>query len=138
MSVVNSFKKKCIDQVLALGTLKAMILSNVHTTDVDSQEFIDDISANEITGTNYTAGGQSLIGVTTTIDAATDKVKLDCSDIVFANLTISAARYIAYYIDTGTPSTSPIISIIDLGADQDRVAQPLTIEINADGILDLT
>lgn len=138
MPLVNGFKKASIDQVLVLGTIKAMILDNAHSTDIDAQEFIDDVSANEVSGTGYSAGGQALTGVSTSIDTETDAAKLDADDITFSTVTISDARYVAYYVDTGTPSTSRIVSIVDFGSDQNRTAQDLVIQIAAGGILDLS
>ena len=37
-----------------------MLLTNSHSNDPDTQEFIDDVSANQVSGTGYTAGGQLL------------------------------------------------------------------------------
>jgi len=137
MPLVNGFKKASIDQVLALGTLKGMLLDNVHVTDIDADIFIDDVSANEISGTNYSAGGATLSSVTVTQDNTNNKGVLDAADITFSNVTITDARFVAYYVDSGTPGTSPIINIVDFGADESRTAQDLTIQINAGGILDL-
>ena len=138
MAIVNTFKKKAIDEVLGLGTPKAMILNTTHTTNIDTQEFIDDVSTNEVSGTNYTAGGATLASVTVTIDTGTDTVKLDCNDVTYTNITISNAKYVAYYVDTGTPGTSPIINIATFATTEDRTAQDLVLEIAAGGILDLS
>lgn len=137
MPLVNSFKKAGIDLVLAEGTIKAMILNNSHTTNIDTQEFIDDVSANEVSGVGYTSGGQALTGVATSIDTGTDTVKLDADNITFSTVTISNARFVAYYVDTGVPGTSRITNIVDFGSDQSRAAEDLVIEIATGGILDL-
>ena len=133
MALLNNFKKVALDQALALGTLKAMVLNTTHATNIDTQEYIDDVSANEVSGTNYTAGGATVASITTVINTSTDLVTLDFADITYTNITVSNARYVAYYVDTGTPATSPLLNILDFGATENRTAQDLVLEINASG-----
>ena len=133
----NLFKKAMIDAQLALGTPKAMLLTSTHTTDIDTQEFIDDVSANESSGTGYTAGGQALASVTTTLNTGTDTVPLDCADISWATTTISDFRYMAIYVDTGTPATSRIMTIVDFGGTETRTAENIDVTINASGLFSI-
>ncbi len=134
MAVVNSFKKIALDAVLALGTPKVMLLTNAHTTNIDTQDYINDVSSNEISSAGYTAGGATLAGVTSNIDTTNDVVVLDCNDVALTGLT-ATVRFVAFYVDSGTPSTSPILNILDLGSDQALTADDLTISINANGII---
>lgn len=134
MAVVNTFKKKALDAVLALGTPKAMLLTSSHTTNIDTQEYIDDVSANELSSSGYTTGGETLASVTSVINNTTDVVALDAADIVLTGLT-GTVRYVVFYVDTATASTSPIINIVDLGSDQVLSSQDLTLTINSTGIL---
>lgn len=103
--------KKMITTTLALGTPKAMMVKAAYALDQDAHDFINDVSANEATGTGVSAGGVTLSSVTTTIDSATNTVKLDAADITGINATFC---YVVVYVDTGTPSTSPVLSITDL------------------------
>ena len=114
-------------------TIKAMLLTSSHTTDIDAQEFIDDVSANEVSGPGYTAGGFTLGTKTKTVDDANDLVKYDCADQTYTTATITA-RYIAFYKDSGTPGTSPILSIEDLGADKASTAGNWVYTVNASGL----
>lgn len=135
MAVINATKKTMLDNLLALGTLKCAVLSTSHTTDIDTQVFFDDVSANEVSGTNYTAGGATMTSITTVVDTANDVVNLDFADFVFSNITVANMRFICFYVDTGVASTSPILNIEDLGADTSRTAQDLSFTVNASGMI---
>lgn len=103
--------KKAIDRTLALGTPKAMLVSAAYVLNQDTHDFIDDVSANEVTGTGVSAGGVTLSSVTTTLDGASNTVKLDAADITGISATFC---YVVVYVDTGTASTSPVVSITDM------------------------
>lgn len=105
--------KKAIDRALALGTPKAMFLTAAYVMDQDAHDYIDDVSANQATGTGVAAGGVALTSVTTTVDGASNTVTLDAADITGISVTCC---YVVIYVDTGTPSTSPVLTITDLSA----------------------
>ena len=131
MAIITNTKKKMLDDLLALGTLKAMLLDAPHATDVATQNFIDDVSANESAATGYTAGGEVLANVSTTVSGTS--VTLDFDNIVLTGLT-GTFTHIAFYVDTGTPATSPIIDIEDI-TDQNLSSENYTYTVNASGKL---
>ena len=138
MPLVNSYKKSSVDLHLAEGTLKAMLLKTTFAFDADTQVFIDDVSAEEVTGTNYAAGGVAVPSPVTSIDTGTDAAKITSGDITFTNITTNAdVRHVAYYVDTGVPATSKILNIANLGADTSRTAADLVLAQPAGGIFDL-
>lgn len=130
---MNGFKTWTLEQA-AVETIKAMLLTDTHVTDIDTQIYISDVSANEITGTGYTAGGVTMTGVVVTQDNASNVAKLDANDFTLANSTITA-RYIAFYFDSGTPTTSRIISIEDFGSNKISSNGDFTYQVNIDGLL---
>lgn len=109
--------KKMMDAALALGTPKVMFLSASYTLDQDAHDYINDVSTYEVTGTGVSAGGVSLSSVTTTVTGASNTVTLDAADI--GSISVDAC-YAVVYVSTGTPSTSPVLSITDL-SDGDAV-----------------
>lgn len=120
----------------ATDTFKLMLLSASHATDIDAQVFIDDVSANEVAASGtYSAGGVALT-LTSSTDDTNDRGALDATDVSFTSATI-AARYAALYKDTGTPGTSPIVCIYDLGSTITSTAGTFAITINASGLLTL-
>lgn len=103
--------KKALDSVLALGTPKVMFVSSAYVLDQDAHDYINDVSANEVTGTGVSAGGVTLTSATTTVTGTTNTVTLDAADVT--GISVSAC-YAVEYVDTGTPSTSPLLSITDV------------------------
>ena len=133
--IPNGLKKQGIDLILAIGTPKAMLLNNTHVSDIDTQQFIDDVSTNEVSGTGYTAGGQTLTNITSTQDNTNDRVDVDCDDLTWSSLTVSNIRYVVFYVDSGTPATSPILSIQQFPSVENRTVEDLQITIASGGFL---
>jgi hypothetical protein len=142
--VPNSFKGRLMGDTaqistainLATDTVKLMLLTSSHTPDVDAEVFIDDVSANEISASgSYSAGGVTLTKSSST-DDTDDEGVFDATDVSITSATISA-RYAAIYKDTGTPSTSPIICVIDFGSTQTSTGGTFAITFAAEGILNL-
>lgn len=132
----NSFFKHIMNGGIDLDTdtIKVMLLTNSHSNNIDTQEYIDDVSANEVSGTGYSAGGQALANKAVTQDNTDDEGVFDADDLTWSSSSITA-RYAVVYKDTGTPSTSPIVCIIDFGADKTSDNGDFTIQWNAEGIL---
>jgi hypothetical protein len=136
MPVLNAFKRRMFDSQLALGDLKMMLLDDNHSTDIDTQEFIDDISANEVSSSGYTAGGVTLANPNVVVDNANDEASIDADNVSLVGIT-ATVRYLAFYVDTGTPGTSPIINIYDLTTNQVLNNQDLDINFESTGIIGL-
>lgn len=162
-------------------TLNASLHTSTYAPNLDTHEVFSDVT-NEVTGTNYTAGGVTLGSKTITYTPAaswattwlantayavgdivrkvssnghlyrcivagtshatteptfptvsgqivTDNTvtwaeigrgitQLDAADPSWASATISGIRYMVIYKSTGTGSTSPLLWLIDFGADQ--------------------
>ena len=137
-AIQNTFKQRIMNGSIDLDTdtIKVMLLDNSHTQNVDTHEFIDDVSGDEVSGTGYTAGGATLSNKAVTVDNTDNEGVIDADDVTWGSSTITA-RYAAIYKDTGTPSTSPIIAIIDFGSDKSSSAGDFTISWAAEGILNL-
>lgn len=132
---VNSYKKKVWDGTIdvANDTIKAMLLDSNHTTNIDTQEFIDDVSTNEVSASgSYSAGGITL-SITTSQDNTDNEGVADATDFSATTATI-AADFIAYYKDTGTPGTSSIIAIEDLNGTKTSTAGTWAYTVNSEGL----
>ena len=136
--IPNATKKNLMNGGIDLDTdtIKVMLLDSNHSNNADTQEFIDDVSANEVSGTGYTAGGATLANKAVTQDNTDDEGVFDADDVSWAASSITA-RYAVIYKDTGTPATSPIIAIIDFGEDKVSTSGAFTINWDAEGILNL-
>ena len=120
------------------NTIKVALLTG-HTPAQDTHDFFNDVSANEITGTGYTADGAALTTKTVTYDTASDQVRLDADDTSWTTSTLSATHAVVYK-DTGTASTSPLIGLIDFGGTVSTTAGTFQITWDSTGIVvfDLT
>lgn len=120
-------------------TIKVALLTNAYTPDQDAHNYFDDVVANEVTGTGYTAGGATLANKTNTYDSATNVIKLDADDVTWASSTITA-RYAVIYDATGggTNATRPLIGYVDFGSDQSSSNGNFTITWDATGIVRVT
>ena len=120
-------------------TIKCMLVddtrSPVDATDIHT----DDIDANEVSGTGYTAGGETLANQVVTLAAGS--LKFDGDDIVWSQDAggFTDARYAVIYIENdATPANDRVICWADLGGDVGNVSGDLTLEMNAAGIWTLT
>ena len=95
-------------------------------------------SANEVSGTGYTAGGASLSGPELILASNVATFDDDDSDITWSQngAGFTDARYGILYSDTAT--TDEAIGFLDLGADVGNVAGDLVVSFNASGILTIT
>jgi len=120
------------------GTLKCAIVTGAYSVNQNTHDFWDDASANEVSGSNYTAGGNACATPTWTGPDGAGLLTFDASDpalwVQHASGFSNGRRAILYY-DTGTPSTSRLAAYSnDFGADSGNVAADFSVAINAAGI----
>ena len=80
-------------------------------------------TGNEVSGTNYAAGGQFLTSVTPVASSTT--ALADFADEVFSNVTISSVRGALVYNEAA--SGDPTVCVLDFGADKAASSGDFTI-----------
>ena len=117
-------------------TIKLALIDDTLAPDEAVHDNWDDLAANEVSGTGYTAGGETL---TITVDQTGAVMTVDSGDTTWAvDLGgFSDARYAVWYKVGGSDATSPIIGHMDMGSDKGNAAGPLTLE-TPNGILTST
>lgn len=142
ITIFNSFKLKGYDSStkidLANDTIKVALLTASYTPDIDAHDFFNDVSANESSGTGYTAGGATLANPTWAVVTASDLAKFDADNTAWTISSALSARYAVIYKSTGTASTSPLIGYVDLGSTYSLASGTLTLAWNASGIITVT
>jgi hypothetical protein len=104
------------------------------TVNVDTDDFFNDWSGSEVSGTNYTALGVTLGSKTSVYDTGTDETRLDAADAIWTTVTIAAFRYALIWENTaGASTTDPLLVYFDTGA-QTVTAANLTIQFDATGV----
>lgn len=98
-----------LNSVYETGNVKCALLTDAHTPDEDTQQFWSDVSANEATGTGYTAGGAAVTS-TVTFNAVgnTHVVNFGGTSWDATGGSLSGGTAV-WYDSTGTPSTSRIL-----------------------------
>lgn len=137
-SMCSSFKAEillAVHDFRATGgdTFKLALYTSSASIDANTTAYT---TSNEVTGTNYTAGGGSLtnLGVVTSNNtASTGTGFTDFSDLTFANATITARGALIY---NSTPSansnanttlTNAAVCVLDFGSDKTSTAGDFTI-----------
>lgn len=120
----------------ATDTIKIALTTSAYAQDQDAHDFFNDVT-NEITGTGYTAGGTTLAGKAVTYDTGTNEVRIDANDAAWTTATFTANKAV-HYKDTGTASTSHLISYVLFGGDQTVNSANFTIQWDTTGICKIT
>ncbi len=114
-------------------TFKLALYTSSATIDANTTAYT---TSNEVTGTNYTAGGGTLsnLGVVTSNNtASTGTGFTDFSDLTFANSTITARGALIYNTtpsansNANTTLTNAAVCALDFGSDRTSTAGDFTI-----------
>ena len=101
---------------LLTDTIKCMICTSAYTPNADTHKFLSDVT-DEIVGTGYAK--VTLANKTVAYDAVAKKVVFDADDMIINNATLTGARYVVLFADSGVPVSSILIGYVDLGANRD-------------------
>lgn len=117
---------------LDLDTHRIALFSNSITPnfDTDTAYGVAPYNANEVSGTNWAAGGVLLPG--TTFLGASGTATFDATDISVATTTLTAARAGLIYADALAGNNG--ILLVNFGADYSTVAGTFAITWSASGI----
>lgn len=109
---------------LASDTLKVMLLSAVPVQATD--DYLDDVVGDEVSGTGYTAGGPTLSGVTWALSGGIWKLGAD--DVSLPASTITARAAVVYDDTPATNATKPLLACVDFG--EERSTLDTAFQIN--------
>lgn len=107
--------------------------TNTYSINQDTHDFFDDLT-NEVTGTNYVAGGADIGSQTLT--RSTNTVTFDGADVVWtqSGSGFANARKFVIYRNSGSAATSRLFSVVTADADVGNVTGDLTLAWHANGI----
>ena len=119
-------------------TIKVALLTSSYTPNQDTHDYYDDVVANEVSGTGYTTGGNTLSSKTITYDGTNNVIILDAADVTWSSSTITA-RYAVVYDDSGASNAAKaLIGYVDFGSDQSSTNGNFTITWDSTGIVRIT
>ena len=110
-ALANVFKEDLMDTTanLEANTLKVALYDNTATLSSATTAYA---TANEATGTNYTAGGETISGAAVTLDGST--AIFDCDNVSWANATITAQAALIY----NNSFSNAAIAVLDFGGNK--------------------
>ena len=108
-------------------TFKVLLTTSSYTENKDTHDFRDDVT-NEVSGTGYTAGGNT-VTVTVTLDTANDRVDISLGGTTWTTSTITARKAVYYKSRGGASSADELIAVNDFGSDV--VSSAGTFTLNA-------
>mgnify|MGYP003627838836 FL=1 len=125
---------------IAADTFKIALFTNSSSIDADTTGYA---TSNEVSGTNYTAGGEALASVTIGLADNSSSVPtafIDMADVTWSSATITDARGALIYNSTlanaGTAGTTthaakPSVCVINFGGDSSSSAGNFTVTMPA-------
>jgi hypothetical protein len=138
-AIYNNFKEQVMESVFNLAsgghTLKVALVTG-YTPNIDTHTVWADASANEESGSGYTAGGKTLTGQDVTQDNDNDLGKFDAADVTFTGLDVGTPSHAILYDDTPTSPADPLIAYWELGRASN--GGDYTLQWNASGLITLT
>ncbi len=105
-ALYNEFKEELLLGNIDMDghTFKVMLATG-YTPNIDSHNGYADVSAQEESGTGYTAGGATLAGKAVTKDTTNDRAKFDADDVTWTGLNVGTPSHAILYDDTHASKT---------------------------------
>ncbi|MCE2646511.1 MAG: hypothetical protein LW835_15135 [Burkholderiaceae bacterium] len=110
---------------LDTDTFWVMLTTSAYAENKDTHLKRSDVT-NEVTGTGYTAGGQS-VTVTVTKDTANDRLDVSLGSASWASSTITARKAVYYKRRGGAATADELIMVNDFGSDVSSTAATFTL-----------
>lgn len=99
------------EQDLAADTLKMALYTGFATLGPTTAAYTTD---NEVTGTGYTAGGETVTGVTISTDINSNTVYINFSNVSWPGASFSARGALIY----NSSKSNKSVAVLDFGADK--------------------
>lgn len=123
-AMCSSFKQQILlgEHDLDTDVIKLALYTSSATLDASTTAYT---TSNEVVGTGYTAGGNTLSGATVSLSGTTAFV--DFSDTSWTTATITARGALIY----NSSKSNKAIAVLDFGADKTSTAGTFTVQFPA-------
>jgi len=112
-ALCNSFKEEILEAVHDFGptphTFKIALYTSSATLGASTTAYT---ASNEVTGAGYTAGGETLTGVSATLSGST--AIIDFADVSWTSASFTARGALIY----NTSASNAAVLVLDFGSDQ--------------------
>lgn len=110
---------------LDTDTFKVMLVTSAYTEDKAAHSKRSNVT-NEVTGTGYTAGGQTIVP-TVTKDTTNHRTTITFPQVTWPSSTITARKAVYYKSRGGASSADELIAVDDFGSDVATSAGTFTL-----------
>lgn len=111
------------------------LISDSATPDFTTHDFWNDLNANEVTGTNWAAGGVALTGTDITLSGGV--LTFDATDVSVASTTITSAMAGVLRTNVGSAATDQLVLLQDFVTAVSTVNGTFGVQHHSSGILTL-
>lgn len=116
--------------------VKGLMVTDSHTPNFDTHNFRDDVEANEVSGTGYSAGGVTV--TSTELTLASGVLTYDAADSQWTSSTISSAMAeVGYFARGGASTADETLWLSDFVTAAGSSNGTFTIQRSASGIYTL-
>lgn len=113
--------------------VKVLMVTDTETPDFNADNFRDDVTANEVSGTGYSAGGVVITSTELTLSGGV--LTYDAGDASWAASTISNAMAgVGYFARGGADTADELVFLSDFVTAASSSSGTFTIQWNAAGI----
>ena len=115
--IYNSFWEDLARGAIDLDTdaFKVMLTTSGYTENKDTHTKRSDVTS-EVTGTGYTAGGNTS-AITVTKDTTNDRLDVTLGQVTWPTSTITARKAVYYKARGGASSADELVAVNDFGSD---------------------
>lgn len=115
------------------SAVKVLMVTDSETPDFNADNFRDDVTANEVSGTGYSAGGAALTSTELTLSGGV--LTYDGADVAWASSTIANAMAgVGYFARGGADTADELIFLSDFVNAASSSGGTFTIQWSASGI----
>jgi hypothetical protein len=107
-------------------TFRVLLTTASYTEDLDLHDFRNDVT-NEVTGTGYTAGGNTVTVTVNAVDTANNRLDITLGGTTWPSSTITARKAVYYKSRGGASSADELIAVVDFGSDVSTTAGTFTL-----------
>lgn len=129
LTLRDQFDASALGVDLVSDDVKYQFVSDSYTPDFNAHDQETDIT-NEVTGTGYTTGGESL--ASKTLVASGGVLTFDAADVSLPGTTLSSVEGVVLFDDT--VAGDPLICAVDFGTTYATTSGTFAITWNASGI----
>lgn len=115
------------------SAVKFLMVTDSETPDFSADNFRDDVTANEVSGTGYSAGGIALTSTEITISSGV--LTYDAADPSWSSSTISNAMAgVGYFVRGGADTADELLFLLDFVTAASTTNGTFLVQLNAAGI----